>query len=87
MSDTADRFRDERFVSAWSRWHRARHAWNRACDRYCPLGTDLCNPDPASLTGHVAHLASVAQEFIDARSAYKAECSRWTMDGVPDRST
>lgn len=84
MSDTADRFRNEQFVAAWSRWHAARHAWDRVVRRHAPLGTGSYDPDPSALRGSVSHFSPVAQEFLDARTAYRVECSRWNMDGIPD---
>jgi hypothetical protein len=83
MSDTADRFRNPQFCSAWSRWFAALHAWRRAMDRHSPR-TDPYDPVPGDLPEHLSHIKPVAQEYLDARSAYKAERSRWNMDGTPD---
>lgn len=69
-----NRFRDPAWVAIWQRWHTAMHAWEKAwwALRLREGGPrSVSDPDPRLITDPVIRAA--AQEFQDARTAYRAE--------------
>ncbi len=72
--DFENRFRDPAFVAVWDRWQKARAAWDKA-GRDLPFAcfTEEHNvycPDPERMPD--AGSKAAAQEFLDARTAYKS---------------
>lgn len=73
------RFRDPGFVTIWSRWQKAREAWRKAWWRLQvdEGGPDnIYDPDVSRIVRSPADVRAAAQEFLDARTAYKAEVAR-----------
>lgn len=75
QTDYENRFRDPEFIAVWDRWQKARAAWDK-CWRGIPFKCftedhDVYTPDPALMPEGVQR--SAAQEYLDARTAYKAK--------------
>ncbi len=73
------RFRDVGFIKVWTRWWNARNAWAKAWEHldFSLGGPDSrYNPDPSLIPDPTQRAA--AQEFLDARAAYKADLARRT---------
>jgi hypothetical protein len=71
------RFRDPAFDVIWTRWQDARSTWGRVWEGldFSLGGPDSrYNPEPSKIPDPVQRAA--AQEYIDARVAYKAEIAR-----------
>ncbi len=72
-----ERFNDPAFVEIWNRWQKARHAWGKAWETLdFAHGGSNSRYDPEPLKIPNLEQRAVAQEFIDARAAYKAELDK-----------
>jgi hypothetical protein len=79
-----NRFRDPEFLAVWERWQKARHAWDK-CWKNLPFkcfteDNDVYTPDPARIPEGTQR--TTAQEYLDARAAYKAKIAAYPTDPV-----
>jgi hypothetical protein len=78
-TDYENRFRDPAFVEVWQRWQDARSVWREAWKgiafKCFPEEHGVYDPDPSLIPEGPGR--SAAQEFIDARAAYKAKLAEY----------
>lgn len=80
INSLENRFRSPKFLAIWQRWQDARNAWNKVSthvpfkemgESYNPTVDKIRDPNQRAS----------AQEFLDARQAYKEELQR--RSGIP----
>lgn len=78
-TDYENRFRDPEFLAVWQRWQDSRNSWRKACENtpfecFTPEH-GVYDPDPALMPDEAKR--AMAQEFLDARTAYKAKLTEY----------